>query len=682
MAAEDIFGPDVGSLKGKTVRRSAEHIEGQIVNVPAEIMSRYREVILGGDIMFVNKIPFFMTVSRYIKFGTVEALQDQTAKTILGAIKKVKSVYMKRGFKISVLLMDGQFETLRGDLADIQITLNTVSNDEHVPEIERYIRTTKERMRCVYNMLPFRKIPARLIIELAYHSVFWLNCFPPDDNISSTLSPRAIVVGHHVDYRRHCKLLFGTYVQTHEEHDNSMASRTTGALALRPTGNEQGGHYFFSLSTGRILNRNRWTALPMPAEIIDRVHTLARRQAADPGLLFTDRTGTPLVDPEDDDSDDESYQYASEQDDDEDLVLDDDADGPIAGVYANENNEVEDANNANEELANDELANENDEVHEEPNENDEVHEEPVDEPTEEEHEEPIEPVDDENNTADEVIPAITLEQEMDARYGARTGHYGLRPRRPRDHSHIHTILGETVMTQHSLKKGIKAFGNAGIEAVLKELQQLHDRKVLEPKNAATLTQDEKRAALQYLMFLKQKRNGTIKGRGCADGRKQRDYTTKEEASSPTVAVEALLLSCVIDAQENRDVATADIPGAFMQADMEDVVHMKLEGTMAELLIKIDPALYRKHVIMEKGKQVLYVELRKALYGTLKAALLFWKKLTGVLTQWGFDVNPYDWCVANKVINDKQCTIVWHVDDLKISHVDPRGGVTDIGTVEG
>ena len=79
---------------------------------------------------------------------------------------------------------------------------------------------------------------------------------------------------------------------------------------------------------------------------------------------------------------------------------------------------------------------------------------------------------------------------MDARYGDQTGHYGLPPRRPCDHSHIHTILGETVMTQHLLKKGIKAFGNAGIEAVLKELQQLHDRKVLEPKNAATLTQDE------------------------------------------------------------------------------------------------------------------------------------------------------------------------------------------------
>jgi hypothetical protein len=67
--------------------------------------------------------------------------------------------------------------------------------------------------------------------------------------------------------------------------------------------------------------------------------------------------------------------------------------------------------------------------------------------------------------------------------------------------------------------------------------------------------------------------------------------------------------------------------------------------------------------------VLYVELKKALYGTLKAALLFWKKLTVQLKEWEFEVNPYDWCVVNKTINGKQCTILWHVDNLKISHVD-------------
>ena len=122
---------------------------------------------------------------------------------------------------------------------------------------------------------------------------------------------------------------------------------------------------------------------------------------------------------------------------------------------------------------------------------------------------------------------------------------------------------------------------------MNELHLLHDRGVLESKTAAQLSPEQRKDTLQYLMFLKQKRNGTIKGRGCADGRKQRATTTKEEASSLTVAIESVMLSCVIDAKEGRDEATVDIPGAFMQADMEDTVHMKLEGKMAELLVRID-----------------------------------------------------------------------------------------------
>jgi hypothetical protein len=64
-------------------------------------------------------------------------------------------------------------------------------------------------------------------------------------------------------------------------------------------------------------------------------------------------------------------------------------------------------------------------------------------------------------------------------------------------------------------------------------------------------------------------------------------------------------------------------------------------------------------------------LAKALYGTLQAALLFWQNLSTQLQEWEFEINPYDFCVANKTIDGKQCTIVWHVDDLKISHMDPH-----------
>ena len=104
--------------------------------------------------------------------------------------------------------------------------------------------------------------------------------------------------------------------------------------------------------------------------------------------------------------------------------------------------------------------------------------------------------------------------------------------------------------------------------------------------------------------------------------------------------------------------------------------MKTEGKMAQLMTKIDPKKYEKYTVMEKGKQVIYKILLKTLYGTLKAALLFWENLSDTLQEWGFKINPYDWCVANKMINGKQCTIGWHVDDLKISHIDSEA-VDDI-----
>ena len=72
------------------------------------------------------------------------------------------------------------------------------------------------------------------------------------------MSPRALVVGSTIDYATHCKIEFGAYVQTHEPHDNSMLPRTTGAIALRPTGNAQGGHYFDSLTTGKHLHRTNY----------------------------------------------------------------------------------------------------------------------------------------------------------------------------------------------------------------------------------------------------------------------------------------------------------------------------------------------------------------------------------------------------------------------------------------
>eukprot|EP00957_Ditylum_brightwellii_P180021 13713520-Ditylum_brightwellii.AAC.1 len=139
------------------------------------------------------------------------------------------------------------------------------------------------------------------------------------------------------------------------------------------------------------------------------------------------------------------------------------------------------------------------------------------------------------------------------------------------------------MTQHHVSKGLKVFGKDRFAALDKELRELQMRDVVLPLDPDKTTQQSKRDALQYLMFLTKKQCGKIKARGCADGRKQRKHTHRDDASSPTVSTTALLLSCVIDAKEKRDVTTLDVPNAFMQADMDGLVDMKIEGSMAELL---------------------------------------------------------------------------------------------------
>jgi len=181
----------------------------------------------------------------------------------------VKAIYYHHGFTITAIIMDGQFDMLRADLADMQITLNTASNSEHVPEVEGHIQTVKEHAYAIYNMLPFPHLLTHMIIELIQFCTFCLNSFPTATGVSDALSPRTIVTGHHITYEAYCQLEFGSCVQTHGYHSNSMVTCTTGALALRPTGN----FYFFSLTTGRNLNRHNWTPLPKPAKDINHVRT-------------------------------------------------------------------------------------------------------------------------------------------------------------------------------------------------------------------------------------------------------------------------------------------------------------------------------------------------------------------------------------------------------------------------
>jgi len=85
-------------------------------------------------------------------------------------------------------------------------------------------------------------------------------------------------------------------MQVHEQGDHSLSPRTSGAIALQLTGNDQGSHYFLSLHGGKNINRYAWTELPMPNEVIEQIHRLARAAEKYEGIEFTDMQGNILQD--------------------------------------------------------------------------------------------------------------------------------------------------------------------------------------------------------------------------------------------------------------------------------------------------------------------------------------------------------------------------------------------------
>jgi hypothetical protein len=220
----------------------------------------------------------------------------------------------------------------------------------------------------------------------------------------------------------------------------------------------------------------------------------------------------------------------------------------------------------------------------------------------------------------------------------------------------------------SASKGIKKHGDVAVDAMFKEFAQLDDLTVFKGIHASSLSPAQKKEALRAINLIKEKRCGRIKGRTVADGRGQRHKYDKQDITSPTVTNEGLMMTLVIDAMEDRAVGTGDVPGAYLHADMDDFVILKLTGEMVDIFCQMNSE-YEQYVTFENGKKVIYLQLLKALYGCIKSAMLWYNLFTDTLKSEGFVLNPYDPCIANKMVNGKQCTIVWYVDDLKASHVE-------------
>ncbi len=148
MVAYKIWGPSVAALKRKKVWKRPEPIKTDIVSIPKEIRELHKEVTLTINIFYVNKIPFFLTLSRVLYFTTVTHLPDRSLDQIFKALKGIFYYYLQRGFHVTFITGDGEFTSLEQftNLLMGAPWLNLTSTNEHEPFIEHRIRVVKERV--------------------------------------------------------------------------------------------------------------------------------------------------------------------------------------------------------------------------------------------------------------------------------------------------------------------------------------------------------------------------------------------------------------------------------------------------------------------------------------------------------------------------------------------------------
>ena len=114
---KEVFGSSVPGIKGKSIRRRNNEVEGEMVRLPTSILKYYQNIVLSVNVMNLNKIPFLTTISKHFHYGTVTPLENMQIPTMLNVILELMKFYQKRNFKITMILADGQFKGLKIELA-------------------------------------------------------------------------------------------------------------------------------------------------------------------------------------------------------------------------------------------------------------------------------------------------------------------------------------------------------------------------------------------------------------------------------------------------------------------------------------------------------------------------------------------------------------------------------------
>ena len=582
--ADSIWGPDIGSLKGKTTKKATEPADMTTGKAIVQV-----EQTLAVDIMFVEGVPSLVGVSTPLDLTLAVSLTSfdtskasRCAVVIKKGLLEIISTLRSRNFFVTTIMSDGEgsIGSIATELKMLGVEIDISGAGGHVSRVERRIRTIKERVRAHMN----HKIPYTLttlgIAMLVLFCVSRMN-FQPSHSRSDGPSPRELFSGRRIDAKLDFRAGFGDYaVCTVPNTDNSMASRTEDCIVMLPTGNRTGTVKMLTLTTGRIVSRDQFKILPLPDSAIARLNDLARREGRGGSTSVTVRKIAEKIT-----NDSPSFATA-----------------PTGETY-------------------DPIVQLNDEVQQE--EGQQPHNEGNVEWTLEEPEmgvsgEADEPGDENESERTEertVEPEQIQRRSVLDMFRNGTDHTQLTVRASEADEKFGGELGDHVMNI-TVKHALRTRGAEAEKVIMMELSQMIEKRVWRPVTVSSLSSMERNRIIRSQMFLKEKFLPTgefekLKARLVAGG-DQQDKALYDDLSSPTVSTSAVLSVLSIAAHEKRYVSVVDITGAYLNAEIgkEVTVHMRLDQLISGLMTKLCPEYLR--YLDHKG--CIVVKLQRALYG--------------------------------------------------------------------
>ena len=685
--AHDIWGKDVTSMRGKTKKK---------VTVAADLTIRVplvqKQQVLSVDIMFIDSIPSLVAVATPLDLVLAVTLKptdldraQRTAAAVKVGLDDMLGTMSGQGFTVTTIFSDseGAVGKVKNHLNRLGIELDISGAGGHVARIERKIQMIKERARChMTGRLPFT-LTALGISMLVLYCASRLNY--QKSGVTGGC-PREEFSGRRVDGSKDFRAAFGDYVVcTVPNTKNNMESRITDGYVCLPTGNRTGSVKVYNIATQKIITRDQFKICPMPDSVIQCLNNQAiaegrilntahmhvfdellnsrKLSAANIPTYFTplpiqdaiDNPPNPFYQPMvqgpvipdreinrlDQTGGDTNYSGGglAEQtgfnvlpddvegsDQEQDMTYDRDADQDTAGDGVEEDSgEKEDSGPS------------------------------LPSPP------PLSPTPLMQNRGDVLQYFRTALTVTTSRQSGLDMVIAMLEERK---STTEVLISANI----SVRDALRTKGNEAKRVILKELKQMIVRKVFKPVHRGLLDEAQRRSTIRSSMFIKAKYlpDGTfdkLKARLVAGG-DQQDKSLYDDLSSATVSTSSVFTLAAVAAHERRHVAVVDIGGAFLNADMgrDVLVHMRLDKTMSEFLITLDPS-YRTFLDDRGG---VTVRLEKALYGCVESSSLWYENLRTTMLSLGYKRNEMDVCVFNKK-NSKgvQCTVCVHVDDLLI-----------------